>query len=255
MSGEAVDSRHLLYLPLWARWIAILILLSGLLTSLALVMRFLGGGSDSLDWLQIGISGVQFMGTATVVVLVLFVSQTDATIDNLRRRSRAFLEETMPVALGRISIDASRPERVTVACGTAEDLFGFDYRLDGAGGPLMRLWCGINVNRLIVIYRMRDKVPDRDQQQFAERLRDVFAFSFGGAEAVGYKLTVEPLPEGSRTVALWLTVSSERDILTDPAAKLFWSQDIAMMTQSVLRTALRHADELAPDVDTIPYPM
>ena len=39
-----------------------------------------------------------------------------------------------------------------------------------------------------------------------------------------------------------MLIFADDDMIVDPKRKLFWAQDVAMMTQSFLRTALRRSD-------------
>lgn len=258
MGGTGLDAKQFIHLPAWAKALCLATLACGIAASLAVMVRFWGTG-DSRDWVLIGISGVQFLVTTFVVVVVLFLSQTDANIATLEARAEAFLADILPRALARITLDeddgtqATTP--LTVARGERRDIFGHDYAIGSSDGPLMRLWLGVNVSRIIVIYRFVDPVASRPMDAFVAALHQVFRFSFAGAEAVGYDPPhVEPLAGVARTVSVWLTASVQPDFLTDPAAKLFWSQDVAMMCESILRTARRHRDDVRLDLTTRPRP-
>lgn len=251
-----LDAKHFVHLPRWTKIVALFMLLGGLTASALVIYLFFDSGG-SRDWVVIGISGGQFMLTSFVVALVLFFSQTDANIGTLRASARQFLaaDGVLGVALGQITLADGAP--LTVEQGDRADLFGHDYALqDAADTPVMRLWCGLNVNRFIVIYRVADpRAPERNRAAFIARLREIFAFSLGGAEAVNYKVNYEPVPGAGDLVSIWLTVTTQEDLLTNPSLKLFWSQDIAMMTESVLRTALRHTDDVRLETATRPLPL
>ncbi|MDF7774392.1 hypothetical protein P1X14_03965 [Sphingomonas sp. AOB5] len=251
--NSGVDAKHFIHLPGWAKALCLGLLGIGIVASISIVFRFFNGHGNT-DWLLIGISGAQFLITTFVIATVLFVSQTDANIGNLRKRAEHFLDEILPTALSRVTPDDAGATGCEVTRGTRCDIFGYDYLLHRDGQPLARLWCGVNVSRLIVIYRVRNPDPEGDVTAFVERLKRIFRFSLGGAESVGYKVSYEPLPSSREVVSIWLTVATEKDFLTDPALKLFWSQDIAMMTESLIRTALRHKDELRLELKTLPRP-
>jgi hypothetical protein len=51
---------------------------------------------------------------------------------------------------------------------------------------------------------------------------------------------------------MWSTVFAEHAILGNPAEQLFWTQDVAMMTQSLARTAVRSKIDLNPTVEPGP---
>ncbi len=250
----AADSKHILYLPTWIKVVVGVLFLAGLLASVAVVVRFIGA-EDGFDWLLLGVSGIQFGMTALATFLILCFSQTDANIRNLENRTEHFLRQVVPGKLGRITYPGMRGERLDVACGGRRDIFGYDLTLLDAGEPVLRLWCGVNVSRIIVIYLMENPRPGVAAARFIERLRAIFAYSLGGAESVGYKLNFEPVPGKPKLVSVWVSVAASPELLTDSAQKLFWAQDIAMMTESVLRTARRHADEVRLNVDTAPEPL
>lgn len=251
-----LDAKQFVHLPTGIKILALAMLLGGMAASLAVIYLFFDS-TGSRDWGLIGISGGQFMLTTFVVALVLFYSQTDANIDTLSRSADRFLaaDGVLGGALARVTPADGQPLRVER--GSRRDLFGYDYALlDRKGATVMRLWCGLNVNRFIVIYRLADPLHEtRGRATFVARLRAIFAFSFGGAEAVSYKVNYEPVPDLPNQVSVWLSVATEADLLTNPALKLFWSQDIAMMTESVLRTALRHTDDVRLETVARPLPL
>jgi len=249
--GGGLDAKQFVYLPWWAKILCLAILGIGIAVSLAIILRFFGS-SENRDWVLIGISGVQFLITTFVVAIVLFLSETDANIATLRTRSDTFLTETLPQALADVTLDDEAGKGFTVVPGNRRDIFGYHYDLNGDEGTVLRLWCGVNVRRLIVIYRFVDPLPSPVETDFEARIRDAFRFTFGGAESVGYgKPHIEMVPGDKTTASVWLTADLPDTFLTDPAAKLFWAQDVAMMTESLLRTAQRQS---AVRLDTVSRP-
>lgn len=249
----AADSKQFIYLPLWTKVAVTGLFCIGLIVSLTMIIRFLGSSYD-FDWLLLGFSGAQFGLTALATFLVLCFSQTDANIRNLERRTENFLREVMPDKLSRITFPDMVEQRLTVRCGEVRDLFGYPIEICDGDRSVMRLWCGVNVSRIIVIYRMEN--PCRvSQANFIKRLQRIFAFSLGGAETVGYAVNYEPVPDRPNLVSVWVTVAASPDLLTDSAQKLFWAQDIAMMTETILRTAKRHSEQVRPDLTTFPAPL
>ena len=231
-------------------------MIGGLAASVVVIVLFFNARGNR-DWVLIGIGGGQFMLTSLVVAVVLFFSPTDANIATLRRSAAHFLaaDGTLGAALSRITLADGTP--LHAVQGERADLFGHDYALDdGDGATVVRLWCGLNVNRFIVIYRLANPhVATVGQEAFVARLKQIFAFSLGGAASVGYAVNYEGVPGAGDLVSVWLTVATGEDLLTNPALKLFRAQDIAMMTESFLRTALRHADEVRLETRTLPLPL
>lgn len=250
----APDSKQFIYLPFWTKLVVGTLFGIGVLASGAILVRFYGA-QDNVDWLLLGVSGVQFGITALATFLVLCFSQTDANIRNLEARTEQFLRDVLPGKLSKISYPGMQGDRLEVRCGRQSDIFGYVLDLLDGGEPALRIWCGVNVRRIIVIYRVENPRPDVSQAAFAARLRDIFAFSLGGAESVGYHVNYEPVPGEAALVSIWVSVDAAADLLTDSAQKLFWAQDIAMMTESLLRTTLRHADEVRPHLRSAPAPL
>lgn len=255
MMDGGLDARNFVYLPGWAKATCLATLVLGIVVSTALIIAFFGS-SDSRDWVVIGISGVQFLITTLVVAVILFWSQTDANIATLKARGEAFLRDTLVDALAGMRLeDDTMPLTVARPDAASRDLFGYPYEICRAGMPVLRVWVGVNVHRLIVIYRFVDPVPDRTIEDFSADLSAIFGFSLGAVEPIGYQAPrYEPVPSDVPTIAVWLPARAEANLLTDPAAKLFWAQDIAMMTQSILRTMRRHRARVLPDLVTWPRP-
>ncbi len=73
----------------------------------------------------------------------------------------------------------------------------------------------------------------------------IFSFTFGGAEKIGFHTFYERAqPDGHDVVSIWMSATAKDVFLTSPSEKLFWAQDVAMMTQSFLRTAIRYKGEV-----------
>lgn len=249
---SSLDAKRLVYLPLWARIFCIVTLGVGLVLSSAVVIGYFGS-SDNRDWVLIGLTSAQFLITTLVIAVVLFVSQTDATIGDLTKRTDQFLSVTLPSALASISVDDEAASYAVVRSRRI-DIFGRDYTVTRNGIPVIRLWFGVNVSRVIVIYRVIDPNPIHDGEAFLKVLNTTFRFTLGGAKAVGYKTSIEPIANLPGHVSIWLTAPTDADFLTNPMQKLFWAQDVAMMTESMLRTALRHPLEVRLDLQNRPGP-
>jgi hypothetical protein len=64
-----------------------------------------------------------------------------------------------------------------------------------------------------------------------------------GAESAGYncKVATNPASDGQRLfVEVYFYRTAEQDLLLDTSARLFWSQDIAVMTKSMMLQLQRH---------------
>lgn len=262
MSNDAPRSEHfnahqVVYLPLWAR-AALLTLLALLGVSAAVGgLYFLvrpDGSGHVVPLMSIAQTAI---GAFAVVLFVLFAERQLST-HRLYQKTDEFLEIHLKESLSRIEIPQAAPEatakihitrRPGQVHGGRKDIFGCNYMLE-LGDYQMKFWVGINVKRLSVIYFARVTSP-----QDVETLKDAFRFTFSGAEKVGYHTHFEYATVGDeKIVSIWSTVFADQAILGNPAEQLFWTQDIAMMTQSVARTALRSSPsiDLMPTVDPGP---
>ncbi|ANK80526.1 MAG: hypothetical protein TEF_06730 [Rhizobiales bacterium NRL2] len=185
-----------------------------------------------------------------------------AAIAAIRRRQDRFLTETLPGALAMVNLEeADGPVPVEVAPG--KDIFGRTCVLR-VGGREWRFWFGLNVFRLFAIHFVpvdlqnplfRAARERHEAEDFIDWLRrDVFAFTFGGAEKVGYDVNWEAIEvDGRRFVSVWAVALCETDFLERPELMLFWAQDLAMMTESFIRNAVRA--ELTFDPAVSPRPV
>lgn len=193
---------------------------------------------------------------AAVVVLIVMFSERQLSTARLYEKTNEFLEKHLLESLRRIELpqirkdatvtvrEITRPEQVH---GKRKDIYGINYELS-LDEFRMKMWVGINVRRLSVIYF----VGARDASD-VDRFVDYFKFTFGGAQKVGYSTNHEfAIIEEEPVVSIWSTVFAEHAVLGNPAEQLFWVQDIAMMTQSVARTAVRNKLTLNTRADPAP---
>lgn len=236
-----LDSRTFVHLPRWARIVAVVFLLAAALFGAGLAYRLATadtpGQRDYSNIIIISMSLVQMALSALAVIWILLYSERDVNTDALNRRTEDFLGSHLPQVLKRVTPSYDlRATTTNVRLLGRTDIFGAGYELEN-GGEKMMLWVGINVSRLIVVYWI-----SADDQMSAQRAQDVFRFTFGGATRVGFDVFYESAktPGGENIVSIWATVKASENLLTVPAERLFWMQDIAMMTESFWRTAVRN---------------
>lgn len=109
---------------------------------------------------------------------------------------------------------------------------------DGVRGEIgITFWLGVNERRLFFISYIQRSAAD---------CKEAFRFCFGGACKVGWEFSYEPLKRDIMDgCSVWGTCMAD-GALVDNACELtsdglFWATDIAMMAQSMLRTAEREA--------------
>lgn len=108
---------------------------------------------------------------------------------------------------------------------------------DGIRGIGITFWLGINERRLFFISYIN---------QDAEECKKHFEFCFGGAVKVGWQFSYEPLMDKMFAgCSVWGTCMMDEPVTCDKgdltSGGRFWATDVAMMVQSMLRTAERHS--------------
>ncbi|GAB3741002.1 hypothetical protein GCM10028794_26290 [Silanimonas algicola] len=233
-----VDSKNLISLPPWVRLLLVGILLVLFVGSAWLVLANVGN-TGFRDWFLVCMSILQMAATGLLFALVLFFAEADVSVATLRDKTRRWLLDHLPRYLRKITAEGDLKVRVAPPAGI-RDIFGAQYEiaLDGEAGaqaPVLRCWVGLNVNRVIVIFWA--------DSPLTQELRNAFAPTFAGARSVGWtRVKYQPVKPGGRDVtSIWTTWTIDGEgFLKSPEKQLFVAQDIAMMTQSVLRSAMRN---------------
>lgn len=171
----------------------------------------------------------------------------------LRGKTDRFLEQDLLTSLSRITIkDGGGVKPVSVSILDPEqgiDRFGRVFTVSSELQQL-RMWVGLNVHRFLVLYVV--KLP---QGQSLEQLEQQFDITFSGATSVGYQvdyLSAE-FPEQKIVCIRASYTVPEISFLAKPTLKLYWANDIALMTQSMFRTALRNGIDTY--TETLPHPI
>ncbi|MFN7294478.1 MAG: hypothetical protein ACK5TT_07060 [Lysobacteraceae bacterium] len=232
-----VDSKNLISLPPWVRVLLVGVLLALFLGSAWLVLTNVGN-TGFRDWFLVCMSVLQMASTGLLLALVLFFAEADVSVATLRDKTKRWLLVYLPQYLGKITGEGEAKTRISAVRGV-RDIFGAQYEISmdgeaGAGNAVLRCWVGLNVNRLIVIY-WTDAPP-------STALKEACGPTFSGARNVGWGEVVYQLAhvDGKAVTSIWTTWMIEGDgFLKSPEKQLFVAQDIAMMTQSILRSAIR----------------
>jgi len=198
------------------------------------------------DWILLSMSVVQITLAGIAGAFILFFSEREVGTDVLQKKTDYFLTELLPVVLAKVSPSYDQRHigsRVTKL--GRSDIFGAAYELS-CGTQKMKLWLGLNVSRIIVIYWIEANTGDDLKQTIAD-IQKTFFFTFEGAKKVGYSTNFEPAtsPANKPIVSIWSNIMLEQNLLLQPSDRLFWMQDIAMMTESFWRTAIRNKVQLS----------
>lgn len=245
-----IDSKKVLYLPSWVKIVTVISLAVCLIASITVSLAFIGNPNHS-DWILLSMSLAQVSATALIFALLLIFGEREANIIVLRNKTNLFLTKQAPKIFELIEDSNKENPKITVSA--PNNIFGANYLLE-TPTIKMKMWMGINVDRVIVIYFLKDI----DQ----ENAKRIYGYTFGGAESVGYNVNFEEatVPDsGEKVLSVWCTwpkiQSSENlatDLLNHPEKKLFIIQDIAMMTQSFIRTSQRSQINICTTTDPGP---
>lgn len=246
MSGDSppryLDANQIVYLPAWARY-AVMVVLGALALSACIAGLAFFFFPANYDKITPTLSIAQTAAGAFALVLFVLFAERELSTDKLLRKTDVFLEQQMAEGLRKIEIPQLRPgvtvevdvvQRASTVHGGRKDIFGANYEIH-LDEFKMRMWIGINVKRLSVIYFVN--AADASAVEF---IKEKFHFTFAGAGKLGYDTNFQYAEiNDERFVSIWSTVMADKVILGNPSEQLFWIQDVAMMTQSFIRTAVR----------------
>tara|TARA_Y100000310_G_scaffold341227_1_gene439708 strand:+ start:1317 stop:1973 length:657 start_codon:yes stop_codon:yes gene_type:complete len=215
------------------------------------------------DWLLLSLAIAQASMTFFFVGIVLIFGELGFNEKSVERKTQLFLNSTIPEKLQKISLsyDACNIPS-TVKVGNDIDIFGKSYILTTCGRKYS-LWFGLNVKRLFAIYFIE---ADLNNKHFKSSGYDIsingykkwlsqeaFLFTFLGAQKVGYSVNFEISKiDDKDIISIWCTVDCSEDFPFSSSERLFWAQDIAMMTESLIRTAFRNNIKVSHDIQPRP---
>jgi hypothetical protein len=232
------DTRQFIYLPTWVK--GTILVAATLLFGMAVVAVITAisvhtGGEFVVFFISVG----QSAALVLIFFLIASFSRRDANVTHLHVLVDEFLRVYIASALARVSIPEMNLQTFEVKDEGRKDIFGRLLKMTN-GDYGFKLWVGLNVRKLFVIYF----VPLTESLGLAE-LKQIYHYTFGGAENSGYACNFEEAQvAGQRVASIWLTAKVDDDLLSNPQEKLFWAQDVAMMTESFLRTAFRNKVDL-----------
>ena len=246
-STKYLDPQQVVFLPKWARYtiLSLLGILAFAACISAVVFLFFPEYRENVTP---ALSVAQTAAGGFAVILFVLFAEKQISTSRWHEKTQRVLEGQITDGLKRIEIPQIQQNQTVVVqviaressvYGGRKDIYGANYILSLQKFK-MQMWVGINVKRLSVIYFA--KVESSDD---VEKLKEIFQFTFGGAEKAGYHTNFEyAVIDDEHVVSIWSTALAEQGILGHPAEQLYWSQDVAMMTQSVARTAHRHGVNL-----------
>lgn len=248
-----IESSHYIHLPGWAKAASIAILVSGLLTATYLVFHYTAKG-DMTDHTLSALAVAQLAATGLVISFILFFSERELSATLLLKKTDGFLEKDLLNAFQRITVKEDDGDILPVNAKILDkadciDQFGRVFDLSSPKQTL-RMWVGLNVNRILVLYFTQlpdDKTP--------EQVGEEFMITFSGAKSVGYNVDyLSAKFPGENIVCIRAScILGDDDFLGKPSQKLFWANDVALMTQSLFRTAVRN--DIPTYTNVLPHPI
>lgn len=238
-----------LHAPTWVKFVSLILLLVAFTVATLVTIAYVG--EDKADWILISISLAQIALTGIVFLLIYFFSERDHSTKNLRKLSDRFIDEDVKKSLEKIELYFCGEEKVNVSVSQeCTGIFGREISIK-CGEFFANLWVGINVNKIWCIYTFDDLLPDRHLNE-SDILKELAA-TIEGAKSTGYEVGVTRLAsrdKGAFSLCATNLVENDPHMLTNSHRRLFFANDIAMMTHSLINTAwragIKHSDHFRP---------
>lgn len=227
--------RFLIYAPNWVKNCAAVLLVVLFATAFGVSAHALLTGQNR-DLITPAFSAAQAAAVGIIILGVISFTERDASPKALLAKSKGWLHHTLKDALERVTLDG---RRLTVKIvETPEDIF-VKYAVSDplAANDALEMQVFLNVKRLWVYYSFPARAA-ADRESTARALK----VTFEGAKGAGYELSQV---DGDDRVEFHLSAPIDSDFLMKPTEQLYWAQDIASMTRSLVRAAQTHRIALA----------
>lgn len=253
-----MEAGSLLHLPRKLKQGIALVLAVGFCASTGFLVFVIAREPADSPLLPSAISLFQFIATGSALSVIAFFSSKNIDSTELLAQTSRFLVEEMPLAFRSALIVRPMNEenwsvtnwvaQVSQAVVQTDHVRGTasaTYSVQAFGAKI-RLRVTLNAFRFVVLYyiAMRKHSPAD-----IEKIIDLVT---AGAKTVGYSHRVATNP-GLEGEGEWIEVyfykTTDKDLLLDTSSRLFWSQDIAVMTKSMLlqlqrgRVSLEDSDD------------
>ncbi|ANP44975.1 hypothetical protein [Candidatus Viadribacter manganicus] len=222
--------RFLIYAPNWVKNCAAILLVVLFATAFGVSAHALVTG-ENRDLIAPAFSAAQAAGVGIIILGVISFTERDASPKALLAKSKGWLLHTLKGALERVTLDGRRLS-VDIT-ETPEDIF-IKYRVRDPRTPAdaLEMHVFLNVKRLWVYYLFPSSGGDD-----AERVAQAVQVTFEGAKGAGYEWTQVKHPA---RVEYHLSAPIDADFLMKPTEQLYWAQDIASMTRSLIASAQKN---------------
>ena len=245
-----------LHAPAWVKLISLLLLVAAFMLAAWVVVQYMD--KNRHDWILVAISLAQIALTGIVFLLIYFFSERDHSTASLRKMSDKFISEEVKRSLEKIELHFANSQCPQVEVDKNwTGIFGKTIQIR-SGDYLAYLWVGINVNKIWCIYTFEDFTNGQDPS--GVHLRNKLKATLDGAEQTGYHVNITylcPSEQNKKNGAfsVWATIADKDHphMLSNAHRRLFFANDIAMMTHSMLNTAYR--EHVFPSLEHRPKPL
>jgi hypothetical protein len=203
------------------------------------------------------ISLFQFTATGSALAIIAFFSTKNIGTSELLAQTSRFLVDEMPLAFRSSLIVRSLKEEnwsVTSVVDEVSEAVVFADHVRGTAsatylvkalGSTIKLRVTLNAFRFVVLYY----IPNRNHS-IADVAKKIDLVT-GGAKTVGYSYRVATNTDldDRSWIEVYFYKMTDKDLLLDSSSRLFWSQDIAVMTKSMLLQLQRGGISLEDDPD------
>lgn len=241
--GKHMQAGSLLHLPRRLKQGIAMALSVGFIASSAFLATVMVRNPVDPDLLAQAISLFQFVATGLALALIAFFSTKNISTAELLLQTSHFLVDEMPKAFRSSLIVRSMHEQAWSVSQTVDEVSTTVVKTDHvqgsasaaylveAFGSKIKLRITLNAFRFVVLYY----IPlHKHTVQDVEKAIDLV---LEGATTVDYKyrIATNTSLEGSGSlIEIYFYRTTEKDLLLDSSSRLFWSQDIAVMTKSMV---------------------
>jgi len=235
-----MEIKNIVYLPVWVRAVALLILGLGFASGLFFVyysITSVKGGNP--EYVKTALSVAQFSAYGLAIALVVLFAERELSINRLLSRMDTFLEKLLPAGLRRIRIPSlgqinGEPIEVETnhARGKPRAFYTLRYQ-----GYAMLVQVDANIKQLNVMYHF-PVVAEAD----LEPLTAKFETTIVGAKQVGWEFNSYIMQEAFDNrfyLELFFRMQIEENFLLNSPEMLFWITDIAVMSRSALMKGMQ----------------
>lgn len=237
------DAGKIIYTPLWLRALAIVVLSTALLISFYAILVFINQ-TDRETYVLTAMALAQISASGLVLLLIVFYSRREVGMKGIVSKNDLFLSKELPEALKKISrhhvFDWSVRKSISLKVDHVPgELLAF-YELK-VKHSVIRMSVSFNVRRMVVIYHF----PSPESGDL-DHLEQIFETVISGAKNAGYDFAIRVsnfgYTDGSQYNTLYFYCNNlPDDFLLDPLQKLYWVNDVSLMTRSVLIDTIKHA--------------